>query len=72
MNFLKDITEDMTDFKTLKAIEKVVKAWETCGQGLVKKLAVAMWKPIVQTIPNYLDSHKSYINWFNTTIVEKS
>ena len=42
------------------------------SQGLVRKLAVAMWKPIVQTIPKYFDSHKSYINWFNTTIVEKS
>ena len=42
------------------------------GQGLVRKLAVAMWKQIVQTIPNYLDFHKSYIDWFNKTIIEKS
>jgi len=41
------------------------------SRGLVKKLALHMWQPIVEKLPDFYKFHKSYIDWFNMKIVEK-
>ncbi|NUN23285.1 MAG: DGQHR domain-containing protein [Candidatus Jettenia caeni] len=41
------------------------------SQGLVCKLAEKLWKEIVADTPTFLASQKSYIDWFNTSVIEK-
>ena len=41
------------------------------SQGQVRKLAERLWKEIVVEIPTFFELQKDYINWFNTSVVEK-
>ena len=41
------------------------------SRGLVRKLALTMWKPMVKAVPNFYNFHKSYINWFNEVVVKE-
>jgi DGQHR domain-containing protein len=41
------------------------------SRGLVRKLALTMWKPMVATVPDFYRFHKVYIDWFNKVAVER-
>jgi hypothetical protein len=41
------------------------------SRGLVRKLALGMWKPMLKAVPNFYKFHESYINWFNEVVVKR-
>jgi hypothetical protein len=40
------------------------------SRGLVRKLALTIWKPMVRELPGFYEFHKSYIKWFNEVVVK--
>ena len=41
------------------------------SQGLVTKFAKKLWSELVSDVPAFVEMHKSYIEWFNSVVVEK-